>query len=58
MRVRCVSGRPSRPANWDKPSLEVIGVDGWFDAAGMQELYADPAEMEPLSGLFTTAPEL
>ncbi len=40
----------------EKPSLEVIGVDVWFDADGMQAAYADPAEMASLAGLFTGAP--
>jgi hypothetical protein len=47
--------RMSRPG--DAPSLEAIGVDVWFDATGMQEVYADPAEMQVLDGLFTGAPE-
>jgi hypothetical protein len=38
-------------------SLEAIGYDLWFDAAGMQEVYADPAEMAPLANLFTARPE-
>jgi hypothetical protein len=42
----------------EKPSLEAIGVDVWFDADGMQEVYADPAEMGRLAGLFTGAPAL
>jgi len=37
----------------EKPSLEAIGIDIWFDADGMREVYADPAELEALSGLFT-----
>lgn len=41
----------------EQPALEAIGVDVWFDAEGMQEVYADPAEMEALSGLFTAAPD-
>ena len=45
-------GRPG-----EKAPLEAIGVDVWFDAAGMQEVYADPAEMEVLDGLFTGMPE-
>ena len=45
-------GRPG-----EKPPLEAIGVDVWFDAAGMQEAYADPAEMDVLEGLFTGVPE-
>jgi hypothetical protein len=48
--------RLTRPG--EKPSLEMIGVDVWFDAAGMQEVYADPAEMEGLAALFTAAPDL
>ena len=45
-------GRPG-----EKPPLEAIGVDVWFDADGMQEVYADPAEMDVLEGLFTGVPE-
>jgi hypothetical protein len=42
----------------DRPdALEAIGVDVWFDAAGMQAVYADPEEMKPLSNLFTARPE-
>jgi hypothetical protein len=40
----------------EKPSLEAIGLDVWFDADGMREVYADPAEMAGLAGLFTGAP--
>lgn len=41
----------------DRPdALEAIGVDTWFDAAGMQAVYADPAEMAPLASLFTARP--
>jgi hypothetical protein len=41
----------------DQPnSLEAIGVDVWFDADGMQAVYADPAEMAPLQNLFTARP--
>lgn len=40
----------------EKPSLEAIGVDVWFDADGMREVYSDPAEMAGLAGLFTGAP--
>jgi hypothetical protein len=40
----------------EKPSLEAIGVDVWFDADGMKEVYADPAEMEALQGLFAGRP--
>lgn len=39
-----------------KPSLEAIGIDVWFDADGMQELYEDAAEGEALAGLFVGAP--
>ena len=37
-------------------SLEVIGIDLWFDAEGMMEVYNDPAEMAPFADLFTAAP--
>lgn len=47
--------RASRPG--ESPSLEAIGVDVWFDADGMREIYADPAEMEVLDGLFTGMPQ-
>ena len=47
--------RLSRPGDSTPP--EIIGVDIWFDADGMQEVYADPAEMEVLEGLFTGMPE-
>ena len=47
--------RAGRPG--EKAALEAIGVDVWFDADGMQEIYADPAEMEVLEGLFTGMPE-
>jgi hypothetical protein len=41
----------------DRPdAMEAIGVDIWFDAEGMQEVYADPAEMAPLADLFTAQP--
>ena len=41
----------------EKPSLEAISVDLWFDADGMREVYSDPAELEALAGLFTGRPE-
>ena len=41
----------------EKPSLEAIGVDVWFDADGMQEVYSDTAEMAALGGVFTGRPE-
>ena len=44
---------PRRPG---ADSLEAIGVDVWFDADGMQAVYADPDEMEPLADLFTASP--
>lgn len=47
--------RLARPT--EKPSLEAIGVDVWFDADGMQEVYSDPAEMEALDGLFADMPD-
>ncbi len=40
----------------ETPSLEAIGLDVWFDGDGMQEIYADPAEMAGLAGLFTGMP--
>jgi len=41
----------------DEPnSLEAIGVDVWFDADGMQSIYADPEEMKPFASLFTVRP--
>lgn len=39
------------------PSLELLGVDYWFDAEGMQADYADPAMNRLLEGLFIAAPE-
>jgi len=42
----------------EKPSLEAIGVDVWFDAEGMQQVYADPNEMNHLDGLFSAPPAL
>jgi hypothetical protein len=44
----------SRPG--EKPSLEAIGVDVWFDATGMQEVYSDPAELAGFGHLFTARP--
>jgi len=41
----------------EAPSLEAIGYDLWFDAQGMQEVYADPQEMAPLANLFTARPD-
>ena len=48
---------PPRAARARSRRSEVIGVDVWFDADGMQEVYSDPAEMEGLAGLFTAPPE-
>jgi hypothetical protein len=42
----------------EKPSLEAIGLDVWFDAEGMREVYANPAEMKHFDGLFSGRPEL
>lgn len=39
------------------PSLELIGLDVWFDAEGMQADYADLDMNAMLSGLFTGAPD-
>ncbi len=41
----------------EKPSLEAIGVDVWFDAEGMQAIYSDPAEMAGFGDLFTARPD-
>ena len=41
----------------EKPPLEAIGLDVWFDADGMQKTYAEPAEMAGLAGLFTGKPD-
>ena len=41
----------------EAPSLEAIGYDLWFDAEGMEEVYADPAEMAPLANLFSARPD-
>ena len=38
--------RLARPGDGTPP--EIIGVDIWFDADGMQEVYSDPAEMAAL----------
>ena len=38
-------------------SLEAIGYDLWYDAEGMQQVYADPAEMAPLANLFSARPD-
>jgi hypothetical protein len=48
--------RLARPGDGSKP--EVIGVDVWFDADGMKEVYNDPAEMAGFEGLFTGEPDL
>lgn len=42
----------------EKPSLEALGVDVWFDAEGMKEVYNDPAEMAGFDGLFAGPPAL
>jgi hypothetical protein len=41
----------------EKPSLEAIGVDVWFDADGMREVYSDPAEMETFGSVFAGRPD-
>ncbi len=42
----------------DRPETpEIIGVDVWFDADGMQQTYADPGEMSVFADLFTTRPQ-
>jgi hypothetical protein len=47
--------RLARPGDNTPP--EIIGVDIWFDADGMQEVYSDPAEMTAFAGLFTAPPQ-
>jgi len=47
--------RLARPGDGTAP--EIIGVDIWFDADGMQAVYSDPAEMAAFAGLFTAAPQ-
>ena len=42
----------------DRPDAsEIIGVDIWFDADGMQQVYADPGEMAVFADLFTARPQ-
>jgi hypothetical protein len=41
----------------ERPSREIVGLDVWFDADGMQEVYADPAEMADLGGVFAGRPD-
>lgn len=41
----------------ETPSTEIIGLDVWFDEAGMNAVYADPAEMAGFDRLFTAEPE-
>lgn len=43
---------PGEPA-----STEIIGLDTWFDADGMNAVYADPAEMAGFDSLFTAEPD-
>lgn len=38
-------------------SLEVLGVETWFDADGMGTFYADQTHMAPLADLFTGEPD-
>jgi len=37
-------------------ALEAIGVDVWFDKAGMEATYADPTELAGFGDLFTARP--
>jgi hypothetical protein len=37
-------------------SMEAIGVDVWFDKAGMEATYADPSELSGFADLFTARP--
>lgn len=42
----------------DRPDVsEIIGIDLWFDADGMQQVYADPDEMAVFADLFTARPQ-
>jgi hypothetical protein len=47
--------RLARPGDGAGP--ELIGLDIWFDADGMQEVYSDAAEMAAFDGLFTAEPQ-
>jgi hypothetical protein len=38
------------------PSLELLGVDIWMDAAGMERFYSNPQHMAPLRDAFTSQP--
>jgi hypothetical protein len=40
------------------PSLDLLGVDVWMDAAGMGRFYSDPQHMAPLGSIFTAAPKM
>lgn len=41
----------------DSSPLELLGVDVWCDAKGMQEHYGDPNEMKALEGAFAGQPD-
>jgi hypothetical protein len=45
-----------RHAPGGSPSLELIGLDIWFDAEGMQADYAEPAMNDLLGALFKSEP--
>jgi hypothetical protein len=42
---------PGQPA-----ALDILGVDVWMDAAGMERFYSNPQHMAPLNDIFTRAP--
>lgn len=44
------------PMPGDAGPVELLGIDVWFDAAGMDEHYADPTHLGPLSRAFTGRP--
>jgi len=39
------------------PSLELLAVDTWMDAAGMGRFYSEPKHMAPLGSIFSAAPK-
>lgn len=47
--------RASEPGQ--PPSLELLGVDVWMDAAGMGRFYSEPKHMAPLGNIFSAAPK-
>jgi hypothetical protein len=45
------------PAPGEEPVMEMIGLDVWFDADGMQADYAEPAMETGLGAMFAGPPE-